>query len=285
MLNQPLYRRGFLMSLAGAAGVGALMAATDKMARGPKNVRIVDFDANGNKTGAEEVAKIVKTDDEWRKQLTAEQFDVTRKEGTERAGSGKYAYNDADGSTGYDREFAYMLTELWSAAHYRDAHIQVNDWTDYAASFWLLNGRGYPDTLAPNGDPLLTAAGRLQYQPISSLVTCNAGERVLLRMSNLGYQNHQMSVDNIDLTVVAKDASLLRGRDGTRNYLTTNGVDVGPGESRDVLFTAPAPGEYLLYDRNYSYLDNGGGPGYGGMMTKIVVRPAGTLGPQSAANA
>ncbi len=200
------------------------------------------------------------------------------------AGS-RYAYNDGDGSTRYDREFAFMLTELWSAAHYRDAHIQVNDWTDYAASFWLLNGRGYPDTLAPNGNPLLTSAGRLQYQPISSKITCNAGDKVLLRLSNLGYQNHVMSVDNIDLTVVAKDASLLRGRDGTSNYLTTNGVDVGPGESRDVIFTAPTPGEYLLYDRNYSYLDNGGGSGYGGMMTKIVVSPAGSLPPQTVANA
>jgi FtsP/CotA-like multicopper oxidase with cupredoxin domain len=197
----------------------------------------------------------------------------------------KYAYNDGDGSTRYDREFAFMLTELWSAAHYRDAHIQVNDWTDYAASFWLMNGRGFPDTLEPNGNPLVTTAGRLQYQPISSKVSCNAGDRVLLRLSNLGYQNHQMSVDNIDLTVVAKDASLLRGRDGTTNYLVANGVDIGPGESRDVMFTAPSPGEYLLYDRNYSYLDNGGGPGYGGMMTKIVVHPAGTLGPQTAANA
>ncbi len=46
-----------------------------------------------------------------------------------------------------------MLTELWSAAHYRDAHIQVNDWTDFDPSFCLLNGRAYPDTLAPNGDP------------------------------------------------------------------------------------------------------------------------------------
>ncbi|MEP7088804.1 MAG: multicopper oxidase domain-containing protein [Nocardioidaceae bacterium] len=197
----------------------------------------------------------------------------------------KYAYNDGDGSTRYDREFAFMITELWSAAHYRDAHIQVNDWTDYAASFWLLNGRGYPDTLEANGNPLLTSAGRLQYQPISSLVTCNEGEKVLLRLSSLGYQNHVMSVDNIDLTVVAKDGSLLRGRDQTTNYLTTNGVDVGPGESRDVIFTAPAPGEYLLYDRNYSYLDNGGGPGYGGMMTKIVVKAAGTLPPQTVANA
>jgi hypothetical protein len=38
---------------------------------------------------------------------------------------GKYAYNDYDGSTAYNREFAFMITELWSAAHYRDAHIQV----------------------------------------------------------------------------------------------------------------------------------------------------------------
>jgi len=99
MLSKPIYRRGFLMSLAGGAGVCALIAATvdkDKTGRGGK-VRIVDFDANGNKTGVEEVDKIVKTDAEWRKQLDGEQFDVTRKEGTERAGSGKYAYNHSDG--------------------------------------------------------------------------------------------------------------------------------------------------------------------------------------------
>jgi peptide-methionine (R)-S-oxide reductase len=34
--------------------------------------------------------KVVKTDAEWKKQLTAEQYNVTRKHGTERAGSGKY---------------------------------------------------------------------------------------------------------------------------------------------------------------------------------------------------
>ncbi len=197
----------------------------------------------------------------------------------------KYAYNDHDGSTRYDREFAFMMTELWSAAHYRDAHIQVSDWTDYDPSFWLLNGRGYPDTTAPSGNPTSTAAGRLQYQPITSLVRCNAGDKVLLRMSNLGYQNHAMTVDNIDLTVVAKDASLLKGRDGTTNYLTTNTVDIGPGESRDVIFSAPRPGEYLLYDRNFSYLANGGGTGYGGMMTKILVGTPGTYGPQTTANA
>ena len=147
-----------------------------------------------------------------------------------------------------------------------------------------MNGRGFPDTLEPNGDPLVSTAGRLQFQPISSKVTCNPGERVLLRLSNLGYRNHAMTVDNIDLTIVAKDASLLKGRDGTTNYIHTNTVDIGPGESRDVIFEAPGPGEYLLYDRDYSYLANGGGTGYGGMMTKIVVSD-GSLPAQTSANA
>ena len=96
MLSKPIYRREFLRSLAGGAGICSLFAAADKADHG-RRVRIAEFDANGSKMGVVEVEKVAKTDAEWRKQLDAEQFDVTRKEGTERAGSGKYAYNHADG--------------------------------------------------------------------------------------------------------------------------------------------------------------------------------------------
>jgi FtsP/CotA-like multicopper oxidase with cupredoxin domain len=206
--------------------------------------------------------------------------------GTATVPPGKYAYNDGDGSTRYDREFAFMMTEIWAEAHYRDAHIQISDWTDYSPTFFALNGRAYPDTLAPNGDPMdPNSDPRLRYQPISSLITCNTGERVLLRLANLGYQNHAMTVDGIDLTVVGKDASLLRGHDGTAQYTVTNTVEVGPGESRDVIFTAPAPGNYLLYDRDYQSLTNAGGTGYGGQMTRIQVSPAGTVPAQGRPNA
>lgn len=41
---------------------------------------------------------IVKTDAEWRKQLTAEQFEVTRRKGTERAFTGKFWDNHAKGT-------------------------------------------------------------------------------------------------------------------------------------------------------------------------------------------
>ncbi len=55
-----------------------------------------------------------------------------------------FLYNDGDGSTGYDREFAMFLSEVWAEAHWADAHIQLPEWSDYRADFALLNGRVYP---------------------------------------------------------------------------------------------------------------------------------------------
>jgi Multicopper oxidase len=198
----------------------------------------------------------------------------------------RYVFNDGDGSTRYDREFSYMINEIWAEAHYRDAHIQTTDWTDYSPSFWTLNGRSYPDTLEAGGwDPFSPGAGvpeRLRYQPITSLITCNSGERVLLRMANLGYQNHRLACDGIDFDIVGKDATQLTNA-GTNHYLRGNAVEIGSGESRDAIFTAPTVSQktsYLLYDRSYGDLNNDGGAGLGGQMTRIDVYPPGHLAPQ-----
>jgi hypothetical protein len=232
----------------------------------------------------------------------------------------KFAYNCLDGSTGYDREYSVFETEIFAEGHYRDAHIQVSDWTDFHASFWALNGRTYPDTLAepmpwnatrgydPN-DP--AAGGRLQYQPQSARIDCNSGERVLLRMASLGYQNHVMTADNLSFRIVGRDASLLRdvkkgvtapkvASDYVYNYVDTNQIEIGPGESADVLFTAPtfSGGQgtsgagydsYLFYDRNYAYASNAGAASTpGGMATEIrvyasgvAVQPTSTTSPKA----
>jgi peptide-methionine (R)-S-oxide reductase len=79
-------RRGFLFGLA------ALGAARDT-----GMVKIAEFDASGKRIGVREVPRIVKTDAEWKKQLSPASYTVTRKKGTEIAFTGMYNKHKADG--------------------------------------------------------------------------------------------------------------------------------------------------------------------------------------------
>jgi peptide-methionine (R)-S-oxide reductase len=91
-------RRVFLAS-AGAAAVGlalwqskkpAVLEAAPVVAGEPKEVTVVLFSDGGQRLKQVRMAKVVKTDDEWRKQLSGNAFDITRRADTEIAFSGKY---------------------------------------------------------------------------------------------------------------------------------------------------------------------------------------------------
>ena len=225
-----------------------------------------------------------------------------------------YAYNDSVGldhpaSTAFDREYGMFLSELWAVAHWADAHIQLPEWSDYHADYAMLNGRVWPDTLAPNGgsiDPfnvarngdktLVAPAGHpeLGSQPISSLVQCNAGERVLLRFANLGFKEAAMTLTGIKMRTIGHDATFLRGREAvnpTYSSFETNTLSFGAGESYDAIFTAPAysgshgPGgydTYILYNRMFERVDNTGGGG--GQRTEVRVYAPGTVPDQNYPN-
>jgi len=60
-------------------------------------VRIADFDDSGKRIGVAEVERVEKTLAEWQKQLNPLQFEVTRREATERAFTGKYHDHHGDG--------------------------------------------------------------------------------------------------------------------------------------------------------------------------------------------
>ncbi len=90
-------RRQFLKFLGIGAPAALALRTLAAAATGKKTVRIVQFDAAGVRTGVVEVEKVEKPVSEWKKQLTPEQFQIARQAGTERPGSGKYAFNHEDG--------------------------------------------------------------------------------------------------------------------------------------------------------------------------------------------
>jgi peptide-methionine (R)-S-oxide reductase len=77
--------------------VGAAAGACCTVALAADTVVIEDFGPDGKSRGRRTVARVVKTDAEWRAQLSALAYEVTRHEGTERAYSGAYAEQDPDG--------------------------------------------------------------------------------------------------------------------------------------------------------------------------------------------
>ena len=94
-------RRAFVLS-----GVAALSAGTlyrllgghaTRMPSPAKDVTIERFSAAGKSEGVVRLPMVVKTEAEWKLQLSPESYYVTRKAGTERAFTGKYADNHADG--------------------------------------------------------------------------------------------------------------------------------------------------------------------------------------------
>ncbi|MFT5729042.1 MAG: FtsP/CotA-like multicopper oxidase with cupredoxin domain [Desulforhopalus sp.] len=207
-------------------------------------------------------------------------------------GTAGYAYNDGDGSTYYDVDYPIQLGSFDGAFHDASENTQPLPFALMEDNYPMINGRGYPDTVDmktdgeasiydPTGalDPFPVPDGfNNTYvhtgQPVSSLITANAGEKVLLRISNLAITRfYTLQSLGIPMQVVGKDAKLLRTVDGETNlYYNTNSVTIGGGESFDVILdtTNVAAGTYYLYTANLNYLSNDTEE-FGGMMTEIVI--------------
>ena len=195
-------------------------------------------------------------------------------------GSGRkyksFAYNDADGSTGYDVEFPIQIGAFDSKFHDASMNVQPLPFADMKADYGMLNGRGYPDTANP--DPLVPpdeTNGKIS-QPVSSLITANVGQKILLRVSNLNVTDFfTLTAPGLTMKVVGTGARILRSKGkrwGKDLYYDTASITLGGGESADVLIDTnniPA-GNYFLYATELNFLNNNEEE-YGGMMTEIVL--------------
>ena len=191
-----------------------------------------------------------------------------------RAATGKYAYNDGDGSTYYDVEVPLQIHGFDPNFHFVGMTFNPENFTDVKDKYFLLNGRSYPDTVTEGPIATQTPDGLMHYsQPISAIVSMKAGEKALLRISNLNITEfHTLASLGIRMHVIGVNAKLLRDQAGNNLDYYTNSITLGGGESLDVILdsTGVPKGTYYLYSANLDQLSNDA-ENFGGLMTEVRV--------------
>lgn len=189
----------------------------------------------------------------------------------------KYAYNDGDGSTYYDVEYPIQIASFDPDFHDASMTVQPLPFALMKDRYPMLNGRGYPDTINPDPLPPPEENGFKVSQRVSSLIEATAGQKILLRISNLNVTRfYTLATVGIPMKVVGFNARLLRGPTGEDLSYETRSVTLGGGEAVDVILDTDGvtPGTYFLHTTNLNYLSNNE-EDFGGMMTEIRISPAG----------
>lgn len=201
----------------------------------------------------------------------------------------RYAYNDGDGSTRYDVDFPVQLGAFDGNFHDLHEAVQPLPFENMRATHTFINGRGYPHTIVadPLPPPLVdpndsTTALPESSQPESALITAQAGQRILLRLSNTSVAEFfTVTALGLPMRLVGQGAAIARGPNDADGGVVgrdwshdVGSVTLGGGESVDVIIDTAgvAPGTYFLYTTNLNYLSNGN-EDRGGIMTHIVIEP------------
>lgn len=144
------------------------------------------------------------------------------------------AYGDP--ATAYQRETLMFLTDVDAELHQKVALGQFDqiDMSKRFATYWFINGRNAPDTVAEPFVPWLPT------QPYNALARMHPGEKMLMRVVNAGLDLHPFHHHGNHAKIFARDGVLLESKPGAGqgadlaevNY-TTQAI---PGETTDAIF-------------------------------------------------
>ncbi len=199
----------------------------------------------------------------------------------------KYAYNDGDGSTAYDTEYALQIHGFDPNFHFVGMTFNPEAFADMKDKFFLLSGRSYPDTVQPGPMATQSSDGRVHYsQPLSSIINIPAGGKALLRIADLDVAEYQtLATLGIPMKMIGFNAKLLRDQNGNNLEYYTNSITLGGGESLDVILDAsdagcgtvgcaatlyPAGSVFYLFTPNLDHLSNDQ-ENFGGLMTEVHI--------------
>ncbi len=140
-----------------------------------------------------------------------------------------------------DAEFLMLLSEIDPMLHMAVEQGQVYDMNNYRPRYWMINGRSFPDTVAPNGaewlpnqpygamiyiHPYVDAPGSPAHNPYPALI----------RYISVGTDDFPHHPHGNHGRVIARDGNVLISGDAKDLSYEKFTVMVGPGETHDEMF-------------------------------------------------
>lgn len=154
-----------------------------------------------------------------------------------------YAYNRADSRFMPDEEFLVLLSEIDPYQHQAAEQGLSFDMNTYQARYWLINGRGFPDSIADNFAPFVPN------QPYGALALIHSFNDTLpasdpnyhpypgmIRYLNVGSENYPFHPHGNNGLVIGRDGRALEDTGGQDLSFEKFAINIGPGQTWDVIF-------------------------------------------------
>ena len=158
-----------------------------------------------------------------------------------------YAYNRTDSQFTPEEEFLVFLSEIDPYQHQAAEQNKPFDLTKYHVHYWLINGRTFPDSIADN------FASWLPNQPYGALARIHPYDKYLpdgitlnpnpahpnpglARYVNVGFEEIPFHPHGNNGVVIGRDGNPLVGPGGEDLSFEKFAINIGPGQTWDVLF-------------------------------------------------
>jgi FtsP/CotA-like multicopper oxidase with cupredoxin domain len=152
-----------------------------------------------------------------------------------------FVYNRSDSQFTPTEEFLALLSEIDPFQHQAwelgatNGQNFFNNHT-YRARYWMINGRGFPDSIADNNAPWLAT------QPYGALARIYPNSAThpfpaLERFINVGTEEYPFHPHGQNGLVIGRDGNPLEGPLGQDLSFEKFAVNIGPGQTWDVIFS------------------------------------------------
>jgi hypothetical protein len=152
------------------------------------------------------------------------------------------AYDSTDSQFTVGEEFLILLSEIDPYQHDAVENGTPFDLNEYHPRYWLINGRGFPDSVADNGATWLPSQpyGALaRIHPFNTSPAAGAAYHPLPglgRYLNVGTEDYPFHPHGNNGSIIARDGTELKGSDGKDLSFEKFSINIGPGQTWDVLF-------------------------------------------------